>query len=236
MPFINVSTYLISDACVLLAVEREREQRDKGARRGSEYPKPQSWGCQCVQRCWSTDLSISVHLGCKGFFVFWRVFFVQHVRSCTSVFLYFFWISADVQKASSSARWKLLLSRIVLKRFCFSLCYFCSNILVWMRSRADTRSPRSAEMMRIRGRSVSLCELGRPLSTHWEKRRRGEPFPVSRITFHRWLSDWSELRKTEGGVGRVDVRLKQKRKEKSRIWMQKGTATVCGYNCSRDFQ
>lgn len=121
MPFINVSTYLISDACVLLAVERESEQRDKGARRGSEYPKPQSWGCQCVQRCWSTDLSISVHLGCKGFFVFWRVFFVQHVRSCTSVFLYFFWISADVQKASSSARWKLLLSRIVLKRFCFRL-------------------------------------------------------------------------------------------------------------------
>lgn len=107
--------------CAFGCRERESREIDKGARRGSEYPKPQSWGCQCVQRCWSTDLSISVHLGCKGFFVFWRVFFVQHVRSCTSVFLYFFWISADVQKDSSSARWKLLLSRIVLKRFYFSL-------------------------------------------------------------------------------------------------------------------
>lgn len=58
MPFINVSTYLISDACVLLAVEREsrgllgggvskvrtlkNREIDKGGRRGSEYPKPQS--------------------------------------------------------------------------------------------------------------------------------------------------------------------------------------------------
>lgn len=190
MPFINVSTYLISDACVLLAVERESEQRDKGARRGSEYPKPQSWGCQCVQRCWSTDLSISVHLGCKGFFVFWRVFFVQHVRSCTSVFLYFFWISADVQKASSSARWKLLLSRIVLKRF--------SCVIFARTSWSGCAAERIREAREALKWCASVAEAFRSVSSavrslHTEKSgEEGSLFPLAESRFTAdWVTDQS---------------------------------------------
>lgn len=97
---------------------RERESRE--TRERGEEVNIQNHSHEVVSVCSGVGALICPS-AYQGFFVFWRVFFVQHVRSCTSVFLYFFWISADVQKASSSARWKLLLSRIVLKRFCFSL-------------------------------------------------------------------------------------------------------------------
>lgn len=159
-------------------------------------------------------------LGCKGFFVFWRVFFVQHVRSCTSLSAFLLdlcWCSERF--LISSVKVTAVAHRFEAFLFQFNCVIFARTSWSGCAAERIPFRPRSAEMMRIRGRSVSLWARPSALYTL----RRGELFPVSRITFHRWLSDWSELRKTEGGVGRVDVRLKQKRKKTGSGWRREQT-------------